>query len=202
MDSDIPPDLGSIRSGRASSRETRTATEQGALQEIGGDQLCVLVAGQGDGWSDSSLPAPAVEGDAGRAHRLTVARISAPFTCAMLTQANAEGEPASTLYPSLWSSPAIGVTCSPARPIWCTSSCGIHASTASVLSRTGSRREHTPLFWILQMEAPVAPADRAARLERRSAVLLKPFRPRTSHIVKLRSITVIHYDAYDFSAKG
>jgi hypothetical protein len=52
------------------------------------------------------------------------------------------------------------------------------------------------------MEAPVAPADRAARLDRRSAVLLKPFRPRTSHIVKLRSITVVHYDAYDFSAKG
>ena len=51
------------------------------------------------------------------------------------------------------------------------------------------------------MEAPVAPADRAARLDRRSAVLLKPFRPRTSHIVKLRSITVIHYDAYDFSVK-
>jgi phosphatidylserine/phosphatidylglycerophosphate/cardiolipin synthase-like enzyme len=45
-------------------------------------------------------------------------------------------------------------------------------------------------------------SDHASVVDRRSAVLLKPFRPRTSHIVKLRSITVVHYDAYDFSAKG
>jgi hypothetical protein len=51
MDSDIPPDLGSIRSGRASSRETRTATEQGALQELGrcktpGARLADFLCGQ------------------------------------------------------------------------------------------------------------------------------------------------------------
>ena len=62
-------------------------------------------------------------------------------------------------------------------------------------------RAHAHCFG-LQRWRPVAPAERAARLDRRSAVLLSPFRPRTSHIVKLRSITVIHYDAYDFSAKG
>jgi hypothetical protein len=42
-----------------------------------------------------------------------------------------------------------------------------------------------------------APGDRVAR-SRRSAVLLKPFRPRTSHIVKLRSVTVKR-DANRFS---
>ena len=49
-------------------------------------------------------------------------------------------------FPPLSSSPAIGVTCSRARQIWWSSVCGIPASTASVLSPTGSRHEHTPLF--------------------------------------------------------
>ena len=43
----------------------------------------------------------------------------------------------------------------------------------------------------------LGPGDRVAR-SRRSAVLLKPFRPRTSHIVKLRSVTVKR-DANRFS---
>jgi hypothetical protein len=115
---------------------------------------------------------------------------------------NNQPGPAPVCFPRLSSSPAIGVTCSPVGRSGRRAHAAFMPRRRPSCLRPAADTSTRRCLRIIQMEAPVAPADRAARLDRRSAVLLKPFRPRTSHIVKLRSITVVHYDAYDFSAKG